>query len=35
LGTHGIGQSIEEALHGNVADSGMEERPYELFMTRT
>ena len=35
LGTHGIGQSIEEALHGNVADSGMEERPHELFMTRT
>jgi hypothetical protein len=35
LGTHGIGQGIEEALDGNVADSGMVERPHRVFLTRT
>jgi hypothetical protein len=35
LGAHGIGQGIEEALDSNVADSGMEERPHKLFVTRT
>ncbi len=35
LGAHGIRQGIEEALDGNVGDSGMEERPHEVFITRT
>ena len=35
LSSYGIGQGIEEALDGNVADSGMEERPHRLFVTRT
>ncbi len=34
LGAHGIGQGIEEALHGNVAESGMVERPHIVFITR-
>jgi hypothetical protein len=35
LGAHGIGQGIEEALDGNVADSGMEERSHRVLITRT
>ena len=35
LGAHWIGQGIEEALDSNVADSGMEERPHSVFITRT
>ena len=31
LGAHGIGQGIEEALHGNVVDSGMAERPHKYL----
>ena len=34
LGAHGIGQGIEEALDGNFADSGMEERPHGVFITQ-
>jgi hypothetical protein len=34
LGTHGIGQGIEEALDSNVADSRMEERSHRMFITR-
>src|ERR1700686_3497758 len=33
LGAHGIGQGIEEAL-SNFTDSGMEERPHGVFITR-
>ena len=35
LGAHGIGQGIEEALDSNFADSGMEEWPHKVFLTRT
>jgi hypothetical protein len=35
LGAHGIGQGIEKALDSNVADSGMEEWPHKVFLTRT
>jgi hypothetical protein len=35
LGAHGIGQGIEETLDGNIADSGMEERPHRALITRT
>jgi hypothetical protein len=35
LGAHRIGQGIEEALDGNVADSWMEERPHKESITRT
>jgi hypothetical protein len=34
LGAHGIGQGIEEALDSNVVDSGMEEWPHNLLITR-
>jgi hypothetical protein len=34
LGAHWIGQGIKEALDSNVADSGMEERPHKVFITR-
>jgi hypothetical protein len=35
LGTHGIGQGIEEALDSNVTDCGMEERPHGILITCT
>ena len=35
LGAHWIGQGIEDALDSNVADSGMEEWPHSLLITRT
>jgi hypothetical protein len=34
LGAHRIGQGIEKALDGNVADCGMEERPHGILITR-
>ncbi len=35
LGARWVGQGVEEALDGNVGDSRMEERPHEVFITRT
>ena len=35
LGADRIGEGIEEALYGNVADSGMVERPHQAFITHT
>ena len=34
LGADGIGQGIEDALDRNVVDSGMEEWPHNLLITR-
>jgi hypothetical protein len=33
LGADGMGQGIQEAFHGNVADSGMVEWPHKVFIT--
>jgi hypothetical protein len=35
LGAHGIGQGIKKPFDSNIADSGMEEWPHSLWITRT